>query len=160
MLSLLPTLALTVLLGQAPDLYYGSEGVSEGHLGGGASLHGFMVGGGFRHFVWNGVGPGMEAAFLRHRGHSRGLAMASVRFVPFAFRNVYFVATVRGGRALADRLDDGWIVGGDVAALFFVVPSTAVELAVQVLRQLPTTSCHANTGCTFIHPLLSLRILF
>jgi hypothetical protein len=155
---ILSTVAIAALTSQAS--FYGSAGTSEANVLLGASTGGFAVGAGYRRFVVDRVGPGLEGAYFRFGGRSQGQAMASLRLVPLSVGNLFVVVTGRAGRVFVSGLDDGWAAGGDAGVITFLSPNVGIELGYQVLRLFPGSFCDQFTSCTIHQPVLGLRVAF
>jgi hypothetical protein len=139
---------------------YGDAGTSEVSLLLGFSSGTVAFGGGFRHFVFDGVAPGVEAAVTRADGLTQGFTFPSVRFVPLRTESVALVLTARAGRVFLSSHVDGWAYGGDAGVLIFFSRHVAFELGYEVLRLAPGTFCADLTTCTIQRPVVGVRIVF
>jgi hypothetical protein len=147
-----------------PPRQYADEGTSEIGIGlGYSSVSGFLAAGGYRYFVLEGLGPGLEATYVSGGRDftAYGLVLASLRFVPVRAGNIAIVLTGRGGRVLlGDNHDDGWGVGGAAGILLMFGGGAGLELGWQVLRLVPSSFCADLSTCTLQGPVLGLRISF
>jgi hypothetical protein len=139
---------------------YGDAGTSEVSLLLGFSSGSVAVGGGFRHFVLDGVAPGVEAAVTRADGFTQGFTFPSVRVVPLRTNSVALVLTARAGRVFLSSHADGWAYGGDAGVLIFFSRHAAFELGYEVLRLAPASFCGDLASCTIQRPVVGVRLVF
>jgi hypothetical protein len=142
---------------------YGDRGTSELGIGlGYSSAIGFVGAGAFRHFVIDGVAPGLEASYISGgtRSLSTGLLMAAVRLVPVRTASFALVLTGRGGRVFFGSHEDGWGAGGGVGVLLMVSPTAGLELGYEALRLLPSSFCADLVSCVMHGPVLGFRLAF
>jgi hypothetical protein len=160
---------LFLLLGQdlaraepVPDdgFRYGNAGTSEVSVLLGFSSGAVAFGGGFRHFVWEGVAPGLEASVTREDGFTQGFTFPSLRVVPFRVAAVALVLTARAGRVFLSNHIDGWAYGGDAGVLIFFSRHAGLELGYEVLKLAPGTFCADLSTCLVQRPVLGVRIVF
>jgi hypothetical protein len=144
-----------------PARRYGDAATSELSLGlGYTQQSGFVGGGGYRRYLLNGVGPGVEASVQSHLGQTTGLLLGSLRFVPVRERTAALTLTARAGRVLLSGHDDGWGAGGSVGVIFFLSPNVGFEIAYAILWLFPERFCADSIGCTIKGPDLGLRVGF
>jgi hypothetical protein len=139
---------------------YGDAGTSEVSILLGFSSGSVAFGGGFRHFVFNGVAPGVEAAVTRAGGFTQGFTFPSLRVVPLRTESVALVLTARAGRVFLSSHVDGWAYGGDAGVLIFFSRHTAFELGYEVLRLAPGSFCGDLETCTIQRPVVGIRFVF
>lgn len=138
---------------------YGDRGTSEVSILLGISNNGAAVGAGFRHYVINGVAPGLEASVTRADGLTQGFTFATLRVAPLRFDSFALVVTGRAGRVFLSDHIDGWAYGGDAGVIMFLSPNVGLELGYEVLR-LDSTFCADLTTCTLQRPVVGIRITF
>jgi hypothetical protein len=99
---------------------YGDAGTMELALALGYTKQtGFVGGGGFRRFVLDGVGPGLEASIQKSDTQTTGLLLASLKLVPLRGEAAALVLTGRAGRVLLSDHDDGWGAGVGAGVILF-----------------------------------------
>ena len=141
---------------------YGDRGTSELGIGlGYSSAIGFVGAGAFRHFVIDGVAPGLEASYISGgtRSLSTGLLMAAVRLVPVRTASFALVLTGRGGRVLFGGHEDGWGAGGSAGVLIMLSPAAGIELGYEALRLLPSSVCADLRSCVLHGPVVGIRVV-
>ena len=121
---------------------------------------GFVGGGGFRRFVADGVGPGLEASIQKSGDLTASLVLASLKLVPFRSDSAALVITGRGGRVLLSDHQDGWGAGVGAGVILFFSPGVGLELGYSVLWLLPARFCADLTSCKIQGPELGLRVMF
>lgn len=139
---------------------YGDAGTSEINVLLGLSSAGIAFGGGFRHFVVDGVAPGVEGAVYRVDGVTYGYTFGSVRVVPLRFEKFALVLTGRAGRVYLSDHRDGWAYGGDAGVVFLLGKHVGLELGWEVLRLAPASFCADLEDCVVQRPVLGVRIVF
>jgi hypothetical protein len=140
---------------------YGDQGTSEVSLGlGYTQQSGFVGGGGFRRYLLNGLGPGIEGTVQRHDGQTLGFLLGSLRLVPVRERVAALVLTARAGRVFLSDHDDGWGAGGGAGVIFFLAPGIGIELSYAILWLMPSHFCADLTSCTIKGPDIGLRVGF
>jgi hypothetical protein len=140
---------------------YGDTGSMELALAiGYTQQSGFVGGGGFRRFVADGVGPGLEATIQKTDGLTAGLLLASLKLVPFRGDGAALVITGRGGRVLLSDHQDGWGAGVGAGVILFFSPGVGLELGYSVLWLLPARFCADLVSCEIRGPELGLRVMF
>jgi hypothetical protein len=165
-LALVLTLALngTAALAAEPEedqgVLYGSAGSSEVSLLFGFSSGNVAAGGGFRHFVFEGVAPGVEASVTRADGFTQGFAFPSLRVVPLRLSSVALVITARAGRVFLSSHVDGWAYGGDAGVIIFFSRNAGFELGYEVLKLAPDSFCRDLSSCLVQRPVVGLRLVF
>jgi hypothetical protein len=143
-----------------PPPRYGDAGTSEINVLLGLSSAGIAFGGGFRHFVVDGVAPGVEGAVYRVDGVTYGYTFGSVRVVPLRFEKFALVLTGRAGRVYLSDHSDGWAYGGDAGVVFLLGKHVGLELGWEVLRLAPASFCADLEDCVVQRPVLGVRIVF
>ena len=141
---------------------YGDTGSTELSLAVGYTQQtGFFGGGGFRRFVIDGVGPGIEASIQKASGQpTTSLVLASLKLVPFRGEVAALILTGRAGRVFLSDHDDGWGVGGAAGAIFFVSPGIGLEIGYAILWLLPKHFCADLVSCRVEGPELGLSVSF
>ena len=140
---------------------YGDAGSMELALAlGYTQQSGFVGGGGFRRFVADGVGPGLEASIQKNDGLTAGLVLASLKLVPVRGDGAALVLTGRGGRVLLSDHQDGWGAGVGAGVIVFFSAGVGLELGYSVLWLLPAHFCADLTSCKIQGPELGLRVMF
>ncbi len=141
---------------------YGDTGSTELSLALGYTQQtGFFGGGGFRRFVIDGVGPGIEASISKASGQpTTSLVLASLKVVPFRGEVAALILTGRAGRVFMSDHDDGWGVGGTAGAIFFLSPGIGLEIGYAILWFLPSHFCADLVSCRVEGPELGLRVSF
>jgi hypothetical protein len=148
---------------QPAPLRYGDRGTSELGIGlGYSSAIGFVGAGAFRHFVIDGVAPGLEATYVSGGSNSltTGLLMAAVRLVPVRTAAFALVLTGRGGRVFFGGHDDGWGTGGSAGVLIMLSSTAGIELGYEALRLLPSSVCADLRSCVLHGPVVGIRVAF
>jgi hypothetical protein len=140
---------------------YGDAGSMELALAlGYTQQSGFVGGGGFRRFVADGVGPGLEASIQKSGELTAGLVLASLKVVPFRSDSAALVITGRGGRVLLSDHLDGWGAGAGAGVILFFSPGVGLELGYSVLWLFPARFCADLVSCKIQGPELGLRVMF
>jgi hypothetical protein len=140
---------------------YGDAGSMELALAlGYTQQSGFLGGGGFRRFVSDGVGPGLEASVQKSDGLTAGLLLASLKLVPLRGDSAALVITGRGGRILLSDHDDGWGAGLGGGVILFFSSGIGLELGYSILWLRPARFCADLPSCTIEGPELGLRVMF
>jgi hypothetical protein len=121
---------------------------------------GFLGGGGFRRFVVDGVGPGLEASITKSDTQTTGLLLAALKLVPFRGESAALVLTGRGGRVFLSDHDDGWGAGVGAGVIVFFSPGVGLEIGYSILWLLPRSFCADLVSCSIAGPELGLRIVF
>jgi hypothetical protein len=148
---------------QPAPFRYGDRGTSELGIGlGYSSAIGFVGAGAFRHFVIDGVAPGLEATYVSGGSNSltTGLLMAAVRLVPVRTAVFALVLTGRGGRVFFGGHEDGWGTGGSAGVLIMLSPTAGIELGYEALRLLPSSVCADLRSCVLHGPVVGIRVAF
>jgi hypothetical protein len=143
----------------APRLY-GDAGMSELNVLLGLSSAGIAFGGGFRHFLFDGIAPGVEGAVYRVDGQTWGYSFGSLRVVPLRFEKFALVLTGRAGRVYLSDHSDGWAVGGDAGVLLVLGKHVGLELGWEILKLAPSSFCEDLDECVLQRPVLGVRIFF
>ena len=141
---------------------YGDRGTPELALGlGYSSLSGFLVAGGFRYFVVDGVAPGVEATYVSggKSGSGYGLALAALRLVPLRTASWALVLTGRGGRVFLGDHADAWGVGGAAGMILMLASGAGLEIGYEFLRLLPSRVCNDLGACVLQGPVIGLRLV-
>lgn len=142
---------------------YGDRGTPEIAVGlGYSSLSGFLAAGGFRYFILDGIAPGVEGTYVSGGtgGTAYGLALLSLRLVPFRTTSFALVLTGRGGRVFIGDHEDGWGVGGAGGVILLLSSNVGLEIGYEFLRLLPATFCADLARCTLQGPVLGFRLTF
>jgi hypothetical protein len=143
---------------------YADQGTSEIGVGlGYSSAGGFLGAGGYRYFVADGVGPGLEATYVSGGTSfmSYGLILASLRLIPVRTGGMALSLTARAGRVLlGDNHPDGWGVGGAAGVILLFGAGAGLELGWQVLRLVPSSFCGDLSTCTLQGPVVGIRFSF
>ncbi len=158
LLLLSRTAAAQVVEGE--ELRYGRAGSSEVSVLLGFSSGVMALGGGFRHFVVDGLAPGLEASITRADGFTQGFTFPSLRIVPFRVSSVALVLTARAGRVFLSNHVDGWAYGGDAGVLIFASRNVGLELGYEVLRLAPGSFCGDLSSCLLQRPVIGIRLVF
>jgi hypothetical protein len=139
---------------------YGDAGTTELAVGLGFGSNYFSAGGGVRHFVIDGLAPGIEGNYQRVDGFGQGLLLGTLRLAPLRFGSIVPVITARAGRVFISDHADGWAAGGDLGVLLLLNPHVALELGYGFLRLFPDSFCDDFVDCTLTQPVLGVRITF
>jgi hypothetical protein len=140
---------------------YGDGGSNELALAlGYTKQSGFVGGGGFRRFVLDGVGPGLEATIQKTDNLTTGLVLASLKLVPLRGETAALVLTGRVGRVLLSDHDDGWGAGVGAGVIVFFSPGVGLELGYAILWLMPSRFCADLVSCKIEGPELGLRVTF
>jgi hypothetical protein len=141
-------------------LRYGDSGTSDLSVALGYGSNGLVVGGGYRHFVRAGIGPGIEGSAELGGSPKTGLLLASLRFVPVRTASIAVTLTPKGGRVLLSDHDDGWAIGGDAAVIVMIAPGAGLEIGYEALWLRPAEFCADLTSCVLRGPVFGLRLMF
>jgi hypothetical protein len=140
---------------------YGDAGTMELALALGYTKQtGFVGGGGFRRFVLDGVGPGLEASIQKSDTQTTGLLLASLKLVPLRGEAAALVLTGRAGRVLLSNHDDGWGAGVGAGVIIFFSAGVGLELGYSILWLMPRRFCADLVSCSIAGPELGLRVVF
>jgi hypothetical protein len=141
---------------------YGDAGSTEVSLALGYTQQtGFFGGGGFRRFVIDGVGPGIEGSIQKASDQpTTSLVLASLKLVPYRSDVAALILTGRAGRVFLADHDDGWGVGGAAGVIFFVSPGVGLEIGYAILWLRPSHFCADLVSCRVEGPELGLRVSF
>jgi len=140
---------------------YGDAGTTELALALGYTKQtGFAGGGGFRRFVVDGLGPGLEASIQKSDTQTTGLLLASLKLVPLRNETAALVLIGRAGRVLLSDHDDGWGVGVGAGAIIFFSAGVGLEIGYSILWLLPERFCADLVSCSIAGPELGLRVVF
>jgi hypothetical protein len=140
---------------------YGDRGSSEIALGlGYSSVAGFLGAGGFRHFVFDGIAPGVEATYVGGGTlfSAVGLVLGSLRLVPIRSNAFALVLTGRGGRVILADHGDGWGVGGSGGVIVFMGSNLGLEIGYEALQLVPARFCADLPSCVIHGPVFGLRL--
>ena len=146
-----------------PPRRYGDRGTSEVGIGlGYSSAIGFVGAGAFRHFVIDGVAPGLEATYVSGgtSGIRYGLLLGALRLVPVRTGSFALALTGRAGRVLIGDHADGWGVGGAAGVLILFAPTAGLELGYEALRLYPARFCADLSSCVIHGPVVGVRVGF
>jgi hypothetical protein len=121
---------------------------------------GFVGGGGFRRFVVDSLGPGVEASIQKNAGRTASLLLASLKLVPWRGESAALVITGRGGRILLSDHEDGWGAGVGAGVIVFFSSGVGLEIGYSVLWLLPSRFCADLVSCKIEGPELGLRVMF
>jgi hypothetical protein len=145
---------------EAPQ--YGDQGSShlalDLGLGGGSNGIRWLGGVEYGYFVLGGVAPGVETQVSGGTGAlTTGLLLGTLRLIPVRTAAVSIFVTGRAGRMIIASHSDGWAAGGGGGLIFFAGGRVGFEVAYEVLRLLPQTSCaDLSSGCTSQGPRVGL----